>query len=1197
MADQDAQCLNGDQYKRKKYKMATLKNVTISAGSIIPPLDTTTPYNTITGPVVFTQVGTHTWRVPDGVTSIQALVVAGGGAGGGNLGGGGGAGGVLYNSSYSVTAGQTLTITVGAGGAKFATLQSGGTSNNGSNSSLTGGGGGTLTAIGGGAGGGGSSSVAAVIGGSGGGASGYGTASGAAGTAGQGNAGGGGGNGSPAYGGGGGGGAGGTGSAGSSSTGGGQGGIGVAYSILGAPIFFAGGGGGSCYVSGAPASGGAGGGGGGGTNNTAYKVYGGFGGSGLTAGESGLYWRETTTYGPAGICGNGGGDGGANTGGGGGGAPHQQFYAGAGGSGVVILNWTTLTTTQITSTGTTNWTCPAGVTSVEVLLVGGGGAGGTALGAGGGGGGVVYMPAVSVTPGNTYPIVVGGGGAAGTGTSTSAGGVGGDGSPTTGFGATAAGGGGGGKYFEIEGRPGGSGGGGGVADTGNNLNRGGRSTGNSLGGNIGVFYGNRGGNVTQVRSGTPCSGAGGGGAGAPGEDVSARDRAGNGGDGIRIDILGTPYYWGGGGGSGNYTGGGEQSIAGSGGRGGGGAGTSNGGNVAARGGLGGLNPGGNGSVAGDTAGGAGGANTGGGGGGGSWSSGLGGIGGSGIAILRYAQSKGTVDNTAMIGYNVAAGTLTTYESRGLTAQNPKRNWAVGGDTVSFDGYRTHTFTNIGTSHFVPLLTGTVEVLVVAGGGGGGVCYGGGGGGGGVLYTESYAVNANVPIAVVVGNGGDNQISVSGNGTNGDISRFGSMTALGGGGGGGNCGNLGFSGGSGGGGSSNGSTNTNGGGGLIGQGSTGGTAFAAEGSGGGGAGGAGMRFGRKGGSGVANNITMSNRYFGGGGSGGGGARLTGGRGGGPGGTANPKWMSDGAPNTGGGGGGSIISGSGVSGVGGSGIVVVRYLINTEALSAGPGRSADTAAPSALAIKRVNPNAPSGYYWIKPAGSRLKPQQVWCDMENNGGGWMLMSFCGTDIVNGEHVRDGQLNVPFNGGSSHTRIFSHYQTSGQFGNLGQEFIDALVINGRGQVNGANRGVALFGVENSGTTWEYWYFNIAEDARWHRQDGPDTLRQTTSGTSTSYNGYAEMPGNDWLRTCFASYTSNGTNGNIAGTATGTSYSHQSSGWGTLPHNFSSASNWGYSISGYYNNQGSQQGNGGAWYSCHASGWNRRGQFWLKIV
>jgi hypothetical protein len=94
-------------------------------------------------------------------------------------------------------------------------------------------------------------------------------------------------------------------------------------------------------------------------------------------------------------------------------------------------------------------------------------------------------------------------------------------------------------------------------------------------------------------------------------------------------------------------------------------------------------------------------------------------------------------------------------------------------------------------------------------------------------------------------------------------------------------------------------------------------------------------------------------------------------------------------------------------------------------------------------------------------------------------------------------------------------------------------------------------------------------------------------------------MPGNDWLRTCFASYTSNGTNGNIAGTATGTSYSHQSAGWGTLPHNFSSSSNWGYSISGFYNNAGTQTGSAAAsgWQSMHSSGWNRRGQFWLKIV
>ena len=57
--------------------------------------------------------------------------------------------------------------------------------------------------------------------------------------------------------------------------------------------------------------------------------------------------------------------------------------------------------------GTANWTVPAGVTSVEVLVVGGGGAGGGDVGGGGGGGQVISNSTVSVTPGSAADAVNG----------------------------------------------------------------------------------------------------------------------------------------------------------------------------------------------------------------------------------------------------------------------------------------------------------------------------------------------------------------------------------------------------------------------------------------------------------------------------------------------------------------------------------------------------------------------------------------------------------------------------------------------------------------------------------------------------------------------------------------------------------------------------------------------------------------------
>lgn len=65
----------------------------------------------------YTTAGTYSWVVPSGITSIAAITVGGGGGGRGGLNYGGGGGGALaYKNGISVTPGETLTVTVGAGG-------------------------------------------------------------------------------------------------------------------------------------------------------------------------------------------------------------------------------------------------------------------------------------------------------------------------------------------------------------------------------------------------------------------------------------------------------------------------------------------------------------------------------------------------------------------------------------------------------------------------------------------------------------------------------------------------------------------------------------------------------------------------------------------------------------------------------------------------------------------------------------------------------------------------------------------------------------------------------------------------------------------------------------------------------------------------------------------------------------------------
>lgn len=241
--------------------------------------------------------------------SVSYLVVAGGGGGGTGPGAGGGAGGMLTGKTF-LASGTTYSITVGGGGAaatgtypsaSSAQGSSGSNSVFGSIATATGGGGGAGNSVG---------NFNGVAGGSGGGASGA-SGTGGSGTSGQGNAGG---NGLSAGGdGAGGGGAGAAGAATLTTGSAGNGGVGLASSITGSSVFYAGGGGGGGNSGSAPS----------GSSNH------GTGGNG-GGGDGG--WSSTL----AAVAGT------ANRGGGGGGggrlAGTNNYAAAAGGSGVVILS-------------------------------------------------------------------------------------------------------------------------------------------------------------------------------------------------------------------------------------------------------------------------------------------------------------------------------------------------------------------------------------------------------------------------------------------------------------------------------------------------------------------------------------------------------------------------------------------------------------------------------------------------------------------------------------------------------------------------------------------------------------------------------------------------------------------------------------------------------------------------------------------
>ncbi|MEY2974466.1 MAG: hypothetical protein RIR49_886, partial [Actinomycetota bacterium] len=239
---------SADQYDFRVTAIATSQTGTPSA---------TATATTTEGEIVkqFTSTGTRTWKIPDGITMIDYLVVGGGGGGGarpssGEASGGGGAGGMLTGDDRDVSsAGDSLSIVVGAGGdgASSSAAQDG---NDGDDSSISGSGL-SIVALGGGGGAGDNSTGGydGNSGGSGGGAMGTqvgsvgsSNGSGGAGEPGQGNSGGS--NysitGRPAGGGGGAGGAGGN----ASASGGGTGGAGRSSSITGTTLVYAAGGGG-----------------------------------------------------------------------------------------------------------------------------------------------------------------------------------------------------------------------------------------------------------------------------------------------------------------------------------------------------------------------------------------------------------------------------------------------------------------------------------------------------------------------------------------------------------------------------------------------------------------------------------------------------------------------------------------------------------------------------------------------------------------------------------------------------------------------------------------------------------------------------------------------------------------------------------------------------------------------------------------
>jgi len=314
------------------------------------------------------------------------------------------------------------------------------------------------------------------------------------------------------------------------------------------------------------------------------------------------------------------------------------------------------------------------------------------------------------------------------------------------------------------------------------------------------------------------------------------------------------------------------------------------------------------------------------------------------------------DATGVDAGNSTNEELTSGYYRGAVTGNT--TGATGGNIAAYSSATVHTFLANGT--FTPANAGSIHVLLVGGGGTGGNNKGGGGAGGELEEDDGMAVTASTAYSIVVGAGGIHDVypnNYSGvpdsiwagqNSTGFGVTAYGgnhgrtndSRTPYGNSGGhqGGhtNSGNAsssytGNAGGAGG---------TNAGGGGAGASAVGSAASTNSGG--------------DGGAGTQNNIDGNNYYYGGGGGGsglhrdnagysggdggigGGGAGIGGGTADGGGSAINAGedvgfgggTGGAGGANSGGGAGGAGVAGGATGGIGGSGIVIVKYVTNTQ-----------------------------------------------------------------------------------------------------------------------------------------------------------------------------------------------------------------------------------------------------------------------------
>ena len=256
----------------------------------------------------------------------------------------------------------------------------------------------------------------------------------------------------------------------------------------------------------------------------------------------------------------------------------------------------------------------------------------------------------------------------------------------------------------------------------------------------------------------------------------------------------------------------------------------------------------------------------------------------------------------------------------------------------------------------------------------------------------------------------------------------------------------------------------------------------------------------------------------------------------------------------------------------------------------GSSPVKAATSARAIKELTGTTTNGYYWIKPSSYDV-PRYVYCDMNTNGGGWMLIGWHGGNFSGANsHVSNNEWNSSFTLGSgaySGANLTTPAPKNSDSYGLGYRFIKSLVTSNRNTC-----ALTATWSNDAGSEIQTMYFFTDSNADWDKYDTRAASNASFSNTDSRYA---------WLRTGYSGYSTSGRGG--GGSSTGTTFGYGNADWGVVPFNMNTgtgARNRGIAITGHYSGGTAASPNyitqyaGG--HSDDIGAWGRPIGLWLKV-